>query len=50
MTGMPAGLPRLFLSASPHSSDAPFATQLTILSTLLSMLTIFFWCYILPQP
>lgn len=49
MTGMPAGATTAIFAAR-YSSDAPFATQLTILSTLLSMLTIFFWCYILPQP
>ena len=49
MTGMPAGATTAIFAAR-YGSDAPFATKLTVLSTLLSMFTILFWCTILPEP
>lgn len=49
MTGMPAGATTAIFAAR-YGSDAPFATKLTVLSTLLSMFTILFWCAILPEP
>ena len=49
MTGMPAGATTAIFAAR-YGSDAPFATRLTVLSTLLSMFTILFWCAILPEP
>lgn len=44
MTGMPAPATAAIFAAR-YDSDAPFATQLVILSTLLSMVTIPCWCY-----
>lgn len=49
MTGMPAGATTAIFAAR-YGSDAPFATKLTVLSTLLSMFTILFWCALLPEP
>ena len=49
MTGMPAGATTAIFAAR-YGSDAPFATKLTVLSTLLSMFTILFWCMVLPEP
>lgn len=49
MTGMPAGATTAIFAAR-YGSDAPFATKLTVLSTLLSMFTILFWCAVLPEP
>lgn len=49
MTGMPAGATTAIFAAR-YGSDAPFATKLTVLSTVLSMFTILFWCAILPEP
>ena len=46
MTGMPAGATAAIFAAQYHS-DAPFATQVVILSTLLSMVTIPLWCYLI---
>ncbi|WP_432641916.1 AEC family transporter [Acidaminococcus sp.] len=44
MTGMPAPATAAIFAAQ-YDSDFPFATQLVILSTLLSMFTIPVWCY-----
>ena len=49
MTGMPAGATTAIFAAR-YGSDAPFATNLTVLSTVLSMFTILFWCAVLPEP
>ena len=49
MTGMPAGATTAIFAAR-YGSDAPFATKLTVLSTLLSIFTILFWCLLLPKP
>ena len=49
MTGMPAGATTAIFSAR-YGIHAPFATKLTVLSTLLSMFTILFWCLLLPKP
>lgn len=49
MTGMPAGATTAIFAAR-YGSDAPFATKLTVLSTVLSMFTILFWCAVLPEP
>ena len=46
MTGMPAGATTAIFAAR-YESDAKFATQLTILSTVLSLGTILMWCFIL---
>lgn len=44
MTGMPAGATAAIFAAR-YDSDAPFATQCVVLTTLLSMITIPLWCY-----
>lgn len=49
MTGMPAGATTAIFAAR-YGSDAPFATKLTVLSTVLSMFTILLWCAVLPEP
>ena len=49
LTGMPAGATTPIFAAR-YGGDAPFATKLTVFSTLLSMLTILGWCSILPSP
>lgn len=46
MTGMPAGATAA-LFAARYNSDAPFATKCVVLSTLLSMLTIPMWGYVI---
>ncbi len=46
MTGMPAGATAAIFAARYHS-DAPFATKCVVLSTLLSMITIPAWCYLI---
>ena len=46
MTGMPAGSTAAIFAAR-YPSDAPFASKCVVLSTLLSMLTIPMWCYII---
>ena len=45
MTGMPAGATAAIFSAR-YGSDAPFATKCVVMSTLLSMLTLPLWCYL----
>lgn len=45
MTGMPAGATAAIF-ASRYHSDAPFATQCVVLTTLLSMVTLPVWCYL----
>ena len=45
MTGMPAGSTAAIFAAR-YGSDAPFATKCVVLTTLLSMVTIPLWCYI----
>lgn len=45
MTGMPAGATAAIFAAR-YDSDAPFATQCVVLTTLLSMLTLPVWCYL----
>ena len=44
MAGMPAGATAAIFAAR-YDSDAPFATKLVILTTLLSMITVPLWCY-----
>jgi len=44
MTGMPAGATAAIFAAR-YDSDAPFATKLVVLTTLLSIITIPLWCY-----
>ncbi len=46
MTGMPAGATAAIFAAR-YNSDAPFATKCVVLTTLLSMVTIPIWCYII---
>lgn len=45
MTGMPAGATAAIFAAK-YSSDAPFATRCVVFTTLLSMLTLPLWAYI----
>ena len=45
MTGMPAGATAAIFAAR-YGSDAPFATKCVVMSTLLSMLTLPLWCYL----
>lgn len=45
MTGMPAGATAAIFAAR-YESDAPFATKCVVMSTLLSMLTLPVWCYL----
>lgn len=49
MTGMPAGATTPIF-ADKYGCDAPFATKITVLSTLLSMGTILLWGMVLPSP
>lgn len=49
LTGMPAGATTPIFAAR-YGGDAPFATKLTVLSTLLSLFTILSWCAVLPSP
>ena len=42
MTGMPAGATAAIFAAK-YDSDAPFATQCVVATTLLSMLTLPLW-------
>lgn len=44
MTGMPAGATAAIFAARYHS-DAPFATQCVVMTTLVSMLTLPIWTY-----
>ena len=46
MTGMPAGSTAAIFAARYHS-DAPFAAKCVVMSTLLSMLSIPLWCYLI---
>ena len=46
MTGMPAGATASIFAAR-YKSDAPFATKIVVLSTLLSMVTLPLWSLIL---
>lgn len=45
MTGMPAGATAAIFAAR-YDSDEPFATQCVVLTTLLSMLTLPIWSYL----
>lgn len=45
MTGMPAGATAAIFAARYHS-DAAFATQCVVVTTLVSMLTLPVWCYL----
>ncbi len=45
MTGMPAGATAAIFAAK-YGSDAPFATRCVVFTTLVSMLTLPFWAYI----
>ena len=45
MTGMPAGATAAIFAAR-YKSDAPFATKCVVMTTLISMLTLPLWCYI----
>ena len=45
LTGMPAGATAAIFAARYHS-DAPFATQCVVVTTLVSMLTLPVWCYL----
>lgn len=45
MTGMPAGATAAIFAAR-YKSDAPFATKCVVMTTLVSMLTLPLWCYI----
>jgi predicted permease len=45
MTGMPAGASAAIFAAR-YGSDAPFATKCVVMSTLLSMLSLPLWCYL----
>lgn len=45
MTGMPAGATAAIFAAK-YDADAPFATRCVVLSTLLSMITLPIWSYI----
>ena len=46
MTGMPAGATAAIFAARYHS-DAAFATQCVVITTLVSMLTLPVWCYVI---
>lgn len=46
MTGMPAGATAAIFAAR-YNGDAPFATRCVVLTTLLSMITLPLWCWIL---
>lgn len=46
MTGMPAGATAAIFAARYHS-DAPFAAKCVVLTTLLSMITIPVWCFVI---
>ena len=46
MTGMPAGATAAIFAARYHS-DAPFATQCVVMTTLVSMLTLPVWSYLI---
>lgn len=45
MTGMPAGATAAIFAAR-YQSDAPFAAQCVVMTTLASMLTLPVWCYL----
>lgn len=45
MTGMPAGATSAIFAAR-YGSDAEFATRVVVLTTLISMITLPIWCYI----
>ena len=45
MTGMPAGATAAIFAAR-YDSDAPFATKCVVMTTLVSMLTLPVWCYL----
>ena len=45
MTGMPAGATAAIFAAR-YNSDAPFATKCVVMTTLVSMLTLPVWCYL----
>lgn len=45
MTGMPAGATTAIF-ASRYHSDAPFATKCVVMTTLVSMLTLPLWCWV----
>lgn len=45
MTGMPAGATAAIFAAR-YESDAPFATKCVVMTTLVSMITLPIWCYI----
>lgn len=45
MTGMPAGATAAIFAAK-YGSDAPFATRCVVFTTLLSMLTLPLWAYL----
>lgn len=45
MTGMPAGATAAIFAAR-YNSDAPFATQCVVTTTLASMVTLPVWCYL----
>ena len=44
MTGMPAGATTAIFAARYHS-DAPFAARCVVMTTLLSMISLPLWCY-----
>ena len=46
MTGMPAGATAAIFAAR-YNSDAPFATKCVVMTTLVSMLTLPVWCYLI---
>ena len=46
MTGMPAGATAAIFAAR-YDSDAPFATKCVVMTTLVSMLTLPVWCYLI---
>lgn len=46
MTGMPAGATAAIFAAQ-YKSDAPFATKCVVLTTLLSVLSLPIWCYLI---
>ncbi len=45
MTGMPAGATAAIFAAR-YKSDAPFATKCVVMTTLVSMITLPLWCYV----
>ena len=45
MTGMPAGATAAIFAAR-YQSDAPFATKCVVMTTLVSMVTLPLWCYL----